>query len=431
MKILIFLSLFISINSFGQSVTISPQTIDKQNSNSDDLKVTSYNKPPSIVGLRGNGTVLAKTGVLLGDLLMKIEGKGYDGFLGFFNGGRIGFKATQNWGATNGGAITFETTPNTDSSPLERMVINHDGRVGIGTSSPTAQLDVVRGTAPDGTAIFRGTTHVSHFNYATDEHTYIRGGKNGSKVLINDVAGLGSVGIGLSNPNEILDVNGRMRIRHNGSTAGLWLSNSTNGLGITDGAFLGLENDNKLGIYINNAWRFGVNNVGEISTSSMVGSGFRMVLASPTGSLLSNFQPQVWSISGSAFTPTTSGAGTFYKSTNMANYTSGSGFMVAPVNLPTGVEISEIKVFYSDNSSSDMTIRLTYQTLQNSNVGGVSNGTVGTITTSNVTGIQSANLTLTNANTTIDNANRAYYIDVRSTNWDDNLGIYGIKITYS
>ena len=213
MKILIFLSLFISINSFGQSVTISPQTIDKQNSNSDDLKVTSYNKPPSIVGLRGNGTVLAKTGVLLGDLLMKIEGKGYDGFLGFFNGGRIGFKATQNWGATNGGAITFETTPNTDSSPLERMVINHDGRVGIGTPTPTAQLDVMRGTAPDGTAIFRGTTHVSHFNYSTNENTYIRGGKNGSNVIINDIAGLGFVGIGTNSPQAKLHLSqGNLRV---------------------------------------------------------------------------------------------------------------------------------------------------------------------------------------------------------------------------
>jgi hypothetical protein len=320
-----------------------------------------------------------------------------------------------------------------------------DGIVGVlKTTSPNYPYSAVKGRNYSTTAIGWGV-YGTHDGSGTGVGGFTSGGGAGVTGHSNSgiggrfsstsgyalITGTGRVGIGLSNPNELLDVNGRMRIRHNGSTAGLWLSNSTNGLGIADGAFLGLENDNKLGIYINNAWRFGVNNAGEISTSSMVGSGYRMVLASPNGVLLSNFQPQVWSISASAFTPTTNGAGTFYKSTNMANYSSGSGFMVAPVNLPTGVVISEIKVFYSDNSSSDMTIRLTYQTLQNSNVGGVSNGTVGTITTSNVTGIQSANLTLTNANTTIDNANRAYYIDVRSTNWDDDLGIYGIKITYS
>jgi C1q domain len=141
MKKILLLSLCISLKAFGQSVTISPQTIDKQNSTNDDLKVTSYNKPPSIVGLRANGTVPMKTRVLLGDLLMKIEAGGFDGF-GFFNGGRINFKATQNWDFTNGTAITFETTSNTNFIPVERMVINHDGNVGIGLSSPTLPLDV-------------------------------------------------------------------------------------------------------------------------------------------------------------------------------------------------------------------------------------------------------------------------------------------------
>lgn len=209
----------------------------------------------------------------------------------------------------------------------------------------------------------------SHFNYASTEDTYIRGGKNGSKVLINDLAGLGSVGIGHSNPNELLDVNGRMRIRHNVNTSGLWLSNSTNILSSADGAFFGMETDNKVGFYIGNAWRFGVNSTGEISTSSMAGSGFRMVLASPTGVLLSNFQPQVWSISGNAFEPTTNGSAQFFKNLNSANFTSGSSIMTAPVNLPTGVNVTEVVVFYSNTDPTNtINVVLAAQTLANSNV---------------------------------------------------------------
>ena len=93
------------------------------------------------------------------------------------------------------------------------MVINHDGNIGIGISAPTAKLDVVRGTAPDGTAIFRGTSHVSHFNYSTNEDTYIRGGKNSSRVIINDVVDLGNVGIGTNNPQAKLHISqGNLRV---------------------------------------------------------------------------------------------------------------------------------------------------------------------------------------------------------------------------
>ena len=62
------------------------------------------------------------------------------------------------------------------------------GNVGIGNNvnPPSASLSVARGNGVDGSAVFFGTTHASHFNYATAENTYIRGGKDGSTVLIND-----------------------------------------------------------------------------------------------------------------------------------------------------------------------------------------------------------------------------------------------------
>ena len=87
--------------------------------------------------------------------------------------------------------------------------------VGIGTSTPGATLDVIRGnTTNAGTAQFRGTTHTTHINYGTDEHTYIRGGKSGAFVTINNnhngdvhlVNGGGSVGIGTASPVSKLQV---------------------------------------------------------------------------------------------------------------------------------------------------------------------------------------------------------------------------------
>lgn len=78
------------------------------------------------------------------------------------------------------------------------------GEVGIGQSNPRGTLDVARGTAAHGTAVFRGTNHASHFNYSTSENTYIRGGKSGSSVLLNDTGG--NVGVGLGDPRATLDV---------------------------------------------------------------------------------------------------------------------------------------------------------------------------------------------------------------------------------
>jgi hypothetical protein len=77
------------------------------------------------------------------------------------------------------------------------------------------------------------------------------------------ITGIGKVGIGVPNPNQILDVNGRMRIRHTaGNTSGLWMSNSVNGLNFADGAFWGMKLDTESGVFIGNDWRFWVNNLG-------------------------------------------------------------------------------------------------------------------------------------------------------------------------
>lgn len=90
---------------------------------------------------------------------------------------------------------------------------SNTGNVGIGVNNPNAKLAIV-GTAPNGSLAISGSTHTSHFNYPTGdlENVYIRGGKALSHILLNDIAGLGNVGIGVSNPASKLEVNGKVGV---------------------------------------------------------------------------------------------------------------------------------------------------------------------------------------------------------------------------
>ncbi len=87
------------------------------------------------------------------------------------------------------------------------------GNVGIQRVFPNATLSVGRGTGVDGTAAFFGTTHVSHFNYSGSEDTYIRGGKDNSKIILGDYTG-SAVGIGTATTAGYkLAVNGNIRCK--------------------------------------------------------------------------------------------------------------------------------------------------------------------------------------------------------------------------
>lgn len=154
--------------------------------------------------------------------------------------------------AGSSGAVHLTTN---NSTP--RLTVLQNGNVGVGTTVPLATLHVARGSSPGGTAMFSGTTHISYFNYSTNEDTYIRPGKDNGYVIINDIPN-GRVGVGVNNPSFKLDVGDRMRIRTGASgSAGLYLNNSTN---LAQPAFIGMEDDTHVGLYGNvSGWKFSMN----------------------------------------------------------------------------------------------------------------------------------------------------------------------------
>lgn len=81
----------------------------------------------------------------------------------------------------------------------------------------------------------------------------------------------GFVGIGenVMYPQYLFDVGSRMRIKHNpGKTAGLFLDGSqTDDNTIGPAAFVGMVNDDQVGFYIGNAWRFYVHANGSATLS--------------------------------------------------------------------------------------------------------------------------------------------------------------------
>jgi hypothetical protein len=74
-----------------------------------------------------------------------LGGLSISGFGSNFNvpSARILAVATENHGVSNHGAnLIFETTANATGGPLPRMMIRHDGFVGIGTTTPTSSFEM-------------------------------------------------------------------------------------------------------------------------------------------------------------------------------------------------------------------------------------------------------------------------------------------------
>jgi hypothetical protein len=157
---------------------------------------------------------------------------------------------------------------------VERLSITDDGNVGLGITSPTRPLSfpAVLGKK---ISLYPGATGDVGFSVLGNELRLYGDNPSADITFGYDVLpssfvermrikGNGFVGIGTNAPGYILDVNGRMRIRHNTNSSGIWFANSTN---TDDVGFVGMADNNTIGLYGDN------------------GAGFNLVMNTTTGNV--------------------------------------------------------------------------------------------------------------------------------------------------
>lgn len=127
-----------------------------------------------------------------------------------------GFAAIQYFSPTVG-AYLFDLFPsgtanNATPLPTRAITIGSNGNTGIRTDYIGATLTVARGDGADGTAVFAGPTYWSHFNYGSNEHTYIRAGVDGGTVYVNKTSnstvliGATNSHLGINSPNPFYTI---------------------------------------------------------------------------------------------------------------------------------------------------------------------------------------------------------------------------------
>jgi len=109
---------------------------------------TAAQGPSLILARSNNGTLGSQTAVDAEDLLGGVYFQGSSG-TAFATGPNILAYADETWsGTASGSTLRFYTTDNTTTTSDERMRIDHNGRVGIGTNNPYGALNV---SDPSGT----------------------------------------------------------------------------------------------------------------------------------------------------------------------------------------------------------------------------------------------------------------------------------------
>jgi hypothetical protein len=158
-----------------------------------------------------NGTIAVPTAVTVGQGFGGLAGFGYNGSA-YVRGARILFSTADNWAAgTNGSIMTFDTSPSgTASAPSqERMRIDQNGNVGIGTTVPLGKLSVMDTLS----GLTTGVTFTPFHQPGVVAGTQINASdSNGSVRVLELQSGGGNVGIGLTIPAFKLDVAGDIAV---------------------------------------------------------------------------------------------------------------------------------------------------------------------------------------------------------------------------
>ncbi|MBK8657682.1 MAG: collagen-like protein [Bacteroidetes bacterium] len=189
---------------------------------------------------RAKGSFAAATAVTTNDELGALQFAGYDGS-SYYTGAQVTAVVDSTVNVSSmPSRLVFSTTQGGFGTPLERMRIDRNGRVGIGTTTPTARLDVRHDgsstipqlrlveNAADSVRVFFENTAVGKF---WQQNVYLDALQDSLSMFrikygtfhpgYLNIIGNGKTGLRTDNPRSYLDINGDLGFR----SAPLTLSN--------------------------------------------------------------------------------------------------------------------------------------------------------------------------------------------------------------
>ena len=237
---------------------------------------SSTSNLPGFVFHTSGGTKASPSALANTSTMGVIRWGGYDGSA--FNDvycAEIGAKATEAWTTTkHGTSLSFNTIANMTTTTLTRMFIGQDGNIGMGTTSPTANLHLYgsgkSGFTPTGAisvtggpeiAFSRGGfvksgTTVQMIDYGSysaglcfNVHKGVNNGGGGSfadnwptdVVQAMTIDNVGKVGMGTVAPNTNVDIDGGLTIR---ASATVSLTSDNQNVTVGNLSFLILSSNN-------------------------------------------------------------------------------------------------------------------------------------------------------------------------------------------
>lgn len=161
-----------------------------------------FSRTVAVFGSDGAGVSFQRSKPAIGFNQYRDNPSGYGIFMNY------GFGAVQHFDPLTS-TMTFEmmSSGNIGQTPAitrKALMLSYSGSTAIGNTDFEGSLTVNRGNH-NATAYFFGSTHHSAFNLGSAENTYIRAGKDGGAVIINDIPNgkvsfTGFVGINTATP---------------------------------------------------------------------------------------------------------------------------------------------------------------------------------------------------------------------------------------
>lgn len=153
------------------------------------------NDAPQVSIRRGRGSLSSPTGLIANDDLGTFNFYSHNGSSYAKTAGIVAKAYENHFGTSRGTVMLFQTTPTGTSTPVIQMILGNDGILGV-----QSEKGLSWGT---------GSSHIKATS-ANSTSDNLRFTANSNEVL--RITGAGNVGIGTTNPNFKLDVNGDTNI---------------------------------------------------------------------------------------------------------------------------------------------------------------------------------------------------------------------------